>query len=350
MTNKKQFCFKHNSGKDVILFTLSNDKETIVSITNYGAIITSFKVLNPDGSINDIVLGFENVEDYISKNYLDNYPYFGCAVGRYGNRIGNASFKIDGQLFEVSKNSGENQLHGGVEGFDKKVWDIVAFGESPIPFLELKYLSIDGEEGFPGNLEVVVRFELNNENELSYRYKATCDKSTTVNLTHHGYFNLDNGNGNIKDHEVKINGTHVLDQDENLVTNGNISPVAGTVFDFRNFLSVKEALKYISEIDKSYVVDKTEGITALSLMAEVKSEKSGLCLQVYSNEPVVHFYTGKWIADLKGKYKETYGSFSGLCLETQVHPNAINILHFPNTVLRPGEIYDKKTVYKVVHI
>ncbi|MGB3004939.1 MAG: aldose epimerase family protein [Chitinophagaceae bacterium] len=350
MNITKQFCFTDKSGKEVNEFILSNDKGTIVSITNYGAIITSFKILQNNGSVNDIVLGFEKVEEYISKNYQETYPYFGCAVGRYGNRIKNACFEIDGQKFEVSKNNGDNQLHGGFEGFDKKVWEMVSFGQSPVPFLELKYLSQDGEEGYPGNLEVVARFELNNENELSYVYTATCDKPTAVNLTHHGYFNLKNGEGNIKDHEVKIYGSNVLEQDENLVTNGNLLPVENTVFDFREFHSVEEGLKNIDEFDKSFVADNPGTNTSVTLMGEVISKKSNLCLQVFSNEPVVHFYTGKWIPEIKGKNETIYGSFSGLCLETQVHPNAINIPHFPNTILRPGEIYNKKTVYKVIQI
>lgn len=347
MPVNQQYCLTHSSGEDIYLFTLSNAKGADVIITNYGAIITSFKIKNRDGTTNDIVLGFDNVEDYWSADYLQQYPWFGCAVGRYANRIKNSEFRIDGKKYSLSKNKGPDQLHGGISGFDKKVWTLVSSGDSPQPFLELGYKSADGEEGFPGNLDVMIRFELNDENELSYLYTACCDKPTAVNLTHHSYFNLNNGAGSIHDHEIKIYASKMLEQDSNLTATGNILPVKNTVFDFRNFKSIGDGLAGIDEYDKSFIVDKAEDDTGLLLVAEARSPKTGIRLQVWSNEPVVHFYSGKWTPVVKGKNGNMYGPFSGFCLETHKHPNAVNIPHFPNTVLKPGEIYMQKTVYKV---
>jgi aldose 1-epimerase len=339
-----KYCFTHTTGKNVCLFTLQNATGTGVLITNYGAIITSFKIKLANGEVNDIVLGFDKIEDYLAEDYLKEYPWFGAAVGRHANRIKNAEFEIDGIAYHLTKNRDNDQLHGGDGGFDRKVWQFVAQGETPHQWLELKYKSADGEEGFPGKLEVTVRFELTEENELSYEYKATCDKATVVNLTHHGYFNLNNGRGTIEDHEIKIYAHTILEQDEKLVATGNILPVANTAFDFSEFVQMGSGLKRIDEFDKSFVVDKNNE----SLVAEARSSQSGVHMKVYSTEPIVHFYSGKWIPVIKGKNGIMYGPLSGFCLETQKHPNAVNIPHFPNTILRPGEVYHQKTTYKII--
>ncbi len=338
-----KYCFTHITGEDVCLYTLQNTKGSEVVITNYGATVTSFKIKMPDGEVNDIVLGFDKVENYLAEDYLNKYPWFGAAVGRHANRIKDAEFEIDGKKYYLTKNRGNDQLHGGEAGFDRRVWQFVAQGETPQPWLELKYTSTDGEEGFPGTLEVIIRFELTSENELSYEYKATSDIATVVNLTHHGYFNLNNGKGTVEEHEIKIYGAAVLEQDENLVATGNILPVANTAFDFSEFVQIGKGLKRIEEFDKSFVTDKNSE----ALVAEARSSQSGLHLKVYSTEPVVHFYSGKWIPVVKGKNENMYGPLSGFCLETHIHPNAINISHFPNTILRPGEVYRHKTTYKI---
>jgi len=291
------------------------------------------------------VLGFDNVHEYLHADYLKIYPFMGAAVGRYGNRIKNASFKIDDKEFLVSKNMGNDQLHGGLEGFDKKVWDLISFDEK-CNILQLKYHSPDGEEGFPGNLEVSICFELNDDNDLIYEYTANCDQATAVNLTHHSYFNLNNGNGPITDHEIKINSDRILEQDENLVTTGNYIAVDNTKYDFREFYSIGERMN--EGYDQSFVIDKKEN--QLSIVAEAQSKRSGLKLQVLTTEPLVHLYTGQGFPKLKGKNNIEYGPFSGFCLETQKHPNAINISKFPNTVLRPGEKYHQKNVYKICRL
>ncbi len=343
MNKAANFCFTHTTGEDICLFTLRNARETEVSITNYGAIITSFKIKDSRGNVNDIVLGFDDVKDYLAAAYLEHYPWFGAAVGRTANRIKDAEFELDGKRYCLTKNRGNDQLHGGEGGFDRRVWEFVAQGKTPESWLELKYRSAAGEQGFPGNLEVMIRFELNDDNELSYEYHANTDHATIVNLTHHGYFNLNNGEGTIEDHEIKIYGSSVLEQDDNLVATGNILPVEDTAFDLREFTRIGDGLKRIDEFDKSFIAHKKES----SLVAEARSEQSGLQVQVYSTEPIVHFYSGKWIPMVKGKNGNGYGPLSGFCLETHQHPNAINIPHFPNTILRPGQTYHHKTTYKV---
>jgi aldose 1-epimerase len=344
MQPKQQFCFTYAIGEDIYLFSLQNSKGVEAVITNYGAIINSFKLKNADGVVNDIVLGFDKVEDYMADDYMNEYPWFGCAVGRYANRIKDASFKIDENEYLLTNNKGNDTLHGGAEGLDKKVWQLAEIGEKPNPFLELKYTSPDGEEGFPGKLEITIRFELNENNELSYEYKATCDKPTAINLTHHDYFNLNNSKGSIHEQEVRIYASNILEQDENLVTTGKEIPVENTAFDLRGFQQIGEGLKLVDEYDTSYVIDKRNTL----LVAEARSLQSNIHLQIYSTEPVVHFYSGKWIPAIKGKNEEQYGSFSGFCLETHKHPNAVNIPHFPDTILRPGETYYHKTTYKII--
>jgi aldose 1-epimerase len=338
-----QYCFTHPSGKDVYVYSLRNINKTEVLITNYGAIIMAYKIQMPDKTINDIVLGFDKVEDYLTADYLKTYPYMGAAIGRYANRIKNASFKIDDKEFFVSKNWANDQLHGGLEGFDKKVWNLISFDENN-NILQLKYKSPDGEEGFPGNLYVSICFELTDDNDLIYEYTASCDEPTVVNLAHHSYFNLNDGKGTITDHEIKIYSDKILEQDENLVTTGNYIEVENTRYDFREFHSIGERLN--GGYDQSFEVDKKND--QLFIVAEALSKKSGLKLQVLTTEPMVHLYTGQGLPKIKGKNNTVYGPYSGFCLETQKHPNAINISHFPNTVLRPGEKYYQKNVYKML--
>ena len=343
MKTSRQFCFTHPSGHDIFLFRLTNSNGATALISNYGAIINSFSISDAGGKTNDIVLGFDKMEDYISNDYLANYPWMGCAIGRTANRIKNGLISIDGKGHQLSRNRGNDHLHGGMTGFDKKIWEVASLMDSPAT-LELRYTSYDGEEGYPGQLDVTIRFELTEEDELSYEYRAKTNQPTLVNLTHHSYFNLDNGVGTVDDHEVKIYSSQVLSQDDGLVVNGEVLPVKDTLFDFNEFKVVgKRQEKEI--YDQSFVID--EKTKELTLVAEVISGKSGTHLQVYSTEPIVHFYSGRWFPEVKGKNGIDYGPCSGLCLETHIHPNAINIPNFPNTILRPGEQYYHKTRYKV---
>jgi aldose 1-epimerase len=324
------------------LFALHNSKGARVILSNYGAIINTFAIPMPGGQLNDIVLGFDRMEQYWSPPYIEKYPWFGCAVGRYANRVKEGKFHIDGKQFQLSRNKGEDHLHGGQAGFDKKTWQLVSLTDT---MLELQLESPDAEEGYPGNLSVNIRFDLSEKNELSYAYRATTDQPTAVNLTHHSYFNLNNGEGEITGHLVKIPASHILEQDANLVATGNLLPVENTAFDFRRFKKINENWDPASGYDQSYVIDPQEKSPAL--VAEAYSPVSKTLLKVYSSEPVLHFYTGRWIPETRGKRGNAYGAYSGFCLETQVHPNAINIPHFPKTILRPGESYYHKTIYSV---
>jgi aldose 1-epimerase len=343
--NKGRFCFTDLSGEDIYLFTLSN-ANTQITITNYGAIITSFKILQADGSTNDIVLGFDDVRDYLSVEYRAACPYFGAAIGRYGNRIKNGQFFIDGSGYSLPKNKGADHLHGGHAGFDKKVWTCDYYSSQE---LVLSYRSKDGEEGYPGTLETTIRFALGDNNEMLYEFRATTDKATAVNLTHHSYFNLNNGKGFITDHLVTINSSSILEQDDNLVATGKILTVENSVYDFRGKKAVSKewppaGYDQTYELDKNGTVDAASGLV---LAAEALSEVSRIKLAVYTSEPVVHFYTGNWIPVVKGKNEVVYGPASGFCFETQKHPNSINIPHFPTTVLQPGTLYHTMTMYKI---
>lgn len=343
MAIQQKFCFKNFNGEDIYLFTLTNKHDTTVNITNYGAIITSFKIKMANGSFNDIVLGFDNVEDYLSERYLNNYAYLGAACGRYANRIKNGKFVLEEKEYQLIRNMGNDTLHGGTQGFDKKTWQIILVEQS---ILEFKYLSKDAEEGFPGNMETIIRFELNDDNELIYEFIATTDKPTAVNLTHHSYFNLNNGEGTIGNHEVKINGSYILAQDEGLVCSGDFIAVENSMYDFRIFKAINMDWNKTNGYDQCFVIDKK--IDDLSLVAEARSKQSGITLQILSTEPAVQFYTGQGLNIPNAKNRVDYKPFSGLCLETHKHPNAINIPGFPNTVLSPGEKYYQKNIYKVI--
>jgi aldose 1-epimerase len=345
MPVQQKFCFRNSNGEVIYLFTLTNKFGTTVSISNYGAIITSFKIKMPDDSFNDIVLGFDNVEDYLSEQYLKNYAYLGAACGRYANRIKNGRFVLDGKEYQLTQNMGNDILHGGKEGFDKKIWQVASVIESPYSSLELKYTSKDGEEGFPGNLETSIHFELNDKNELSYEFTGTTDKSTAVNLTHHSYFNLNNGVDTIQEHEIKIPASTILKQDDGLVCNGEFIAVENTEYDFRNFKQINKQWHKSGGYDQCFIVDNKTG--KLSLVAEARSSQSGITLQIFSTEPAVQFYTGQGLNIENAKCGNCYGPFAGFCLETHKHPNAINVPHFPNTVLRTGEKYYQKNVYKI---
>lgn len=343
MAIHQKFCLRNSNGEDIYLFTLTNKHNTSVSITNYGAIITSFKVKMSDGSFNDVVLGFDNVEDYLSERYLKNYAYLGAACGRYANRIKDGKFVLNGREYQLTRNMGNDILHGGKEGFDKKIWQVASVSDAG---LELRYLSKDGEEGFPGNLETVIRFQLNDANELSYEFIATTDKPTIVNLTHHSYFNLNNGIGTIEDHELKINASYILAQDKGLVCDGEFIAVDNNTYDFRIFKAINMDWNKANGYDQCFIIDnKTDD---LSVIAEARSQQSGITLQIFSTEPAVQFYTGQGLNISTAKNGIDYKPFSGFCLETHKHPNAINISHFPNTGLRPGEKYYQKNIYKII--
>lgn len=334
------------SGKEVIEVEMINSKGTLVSIYNYGAIIHRFVVKNAKGDKQDIVLGFDEFQSYISPDYLNNYCYFGAAIGRYANRIGGGRFQIDGQDIQVAQNKGSDALHGGFEGFDKKVWDIIEVTETPMPKVVFQYYSQDGEEGHPGDLAVQLAFQLTETDELILTYTADTDEATAINLTHHSYFNLSPTVAPIMDHVHQMNAANWLEQDAGYIVTGKVLPVEGTVHDFRTPKPIGLHWNAQEGYDQTYVLDKAYG--EMGLASKTTETNSGLSLLVYTTEPVAHLYTAKYVDVKNGKNGKNYGEFSAFCVETQHHPNAVNIPEFPNTVLQPDVQYHQTTIYKVI--
>ena len=332
-------------GKEVLGIELTNTKGSYVKIYNYGAIVSKFIVTNAHGDKQDIVLGFDDIDQYVSEDYLTNYPYLGALIGRYANRIKGGQFSIDGQSFKLYTSSDGNSLHGGEIGFDKKVWDVLSTID---PSVTLQYISPAGEEGYPGNLIVQVTYKLTDEDELVLDIKASTDAPTAVNLTHHGYFNLSPDGGSIANHVHRIVASHYLEQDDTYTVTGGVLPVQGTIYDFLGGKAIGQDWDSSEGYDQSFVLDKEYG--QMTLASETSEAKSGLKLSVYTTEPVAHFYTAKYTDVKNGKNGQHYQPFEAFCVETQHAPNAINLSDFPGTLLRPGETYSQTTIFKIEHL
>jgi len=329
-------------GREVSLFTLSNEQNVKVSITNYGGIVTSIRTPDKNGTMENVVLGFDSLEPY-----LDGTPYFGAIIGRYGNRIANGRFELNGTEYTLATNDGENHLHGGLKGFDKVLWDAEP---QPDGSLKLTYLSEDGEEGYPGNLNVEVVYALSNNNELIIRYKATTDKATPVNLTNHSYFNLSGEpEQTILDHKLKINAQKYTPVNDELIPTGKLKPVEGTPFDFTSFHSAGERIDQVpGGYDHNFVLNRTSNSEdSLFHAATVRHSKSGREMNVFTTKPGMQFYSGNF---LDGSLQTPDGSsivkHAALCLETQHFPNSPNEPGFPSTILQPGEVYQTNTIYQ----
>ena len=330
-----------NEGVSVDLFTLTNDNGLTVKITNYGGIVTSMFVPDKMGNYEDVVLGFDNLQ-----NYLDGHPYFGSLIGRYANRIAKGMFELKGVLYYLAANNGENHLHGGNRGFDKVVWDSEPFVEENEVGLNLSYLSKDMEEGYPGNLNVKVTYRLTNENQLIIDYFAETDKACPVNLTHHSYFNLTAGKENILNHKVMINANSYVGIDNNLIPTGQIRDLIGTEMDFTLPKIIGSRIDMVDGgYDHCYIINKNPD--DMSLIARVHEETSGRIMEVYSTEPGVQFYSGNFLdGSIKGKNGIMYEKHFGFCLETQHFPDSPNQKDFPSTILYPGESYTYSTIYE----
>lgn len=334
---------KTREGAPVRIFTLTNKNGVEATITNYGGRVVSLKVPDKKGAMGDVVLGFDSLEGYLNEN-----PYFGALIGRYGNRIGHAQFTLDGALYKVPKNDGDNSLHGGTRGFDKVVWTP---RELPDGGLELTYLSKDGEEGYPGNCKVTVVYHLTDDNELRLDYSASSDKDTVVNLTNHSYFNL-KGSGDILGHMLTLNADHFTPVDGGLIPTGVLKPVAGTPFDFRKATAIGERIEQSDEqlklgkgYDHNWVLNKKG--SELSLAARVEEPTTGRVMEVRTTQPGIQFYTGNFLdGSLKGKKGVVYARRSALCLETQHFPDSPNKPKFPSTVLKAGATFKSTTIYK----
>jgi len=336
-------------GDSVRQFTFSNANGMEVKIINYGGIITNLKVPDKNGSIEDVVLGFDNLEDYLKSS-----PYFGAIVGRYGNRIAKGKFTIDGLEYSLAVNNGENHLHGGLKGFDKVVWDAEIFEHEIEVGLKLHYLSNDMEEGYPGNLNVEVVYTLNEANEIQINYHATTDKSTVVNITQHSYFNLTgNTKRDILDHEVMIKSDKILPVDAGLIPTGEFMLVEGTPFDFNELTKVSARINEESDqlelgggYDHCWMLNKDHE-DELEWVVRMVEPTSGRVFELATTEPGVQFYSGNFLdGTLTGKYGVTYNQRYGLCFEPEHFPDSPNQPDFPSVVLNPGEEYKTVTVWR----
>lgn len=324
------------------LYTLSNDNGVVVKISNYGGTVVSLQIPDKKGELADIVLGMHDWQGWI-----ENPAYFNCLIGRTCNRIGGAKFSIDGIEYKVSANQGEYQLHGGHEGFHKKLWIASSFKENEKVGLTLEYFSKDGEEGFPGNLKVKAIYTLDNKNQISLQMFAETDKPTPVNLTNHAYFNLSGeGSGSILSHELQILADEYTVTDSNCIPTGEIATVAGTPFDFTQPHPIGERINQLYKgYDNNFVLRNQSGKIALA--AKVLDPQSGRILEVFTTEPGVQLYTANWFdGSLTGKCGKPHISHTAFCLETQHYPDSMNQPEFPDVILRPGEQYKSETIWK----
>jgi aldose 1-epimerase len=328
-------------GRDVFVYTLENQNGMQVKITNFGGIVTSLKIPDREGHQDDVVLGFNSL-----KGYLHDNPYFSAIVGRFANRIAHGKFSLDGMDYSLATNHGHHHLHGGVRGFDKVVWDIEEVYPGGSSGIRLSYRSADGEEGYPGNLDVFVTYILTADNELRIDYDATTDKPTPVNLTHHSYFNLSGtGGSDILDHELMIDADRYTGVNADLIPTGELKNVGGTPFDFRRSTTIGERIDQVaSGFDHNFVLNNKG---ELSRVAELYDRNSGRIMEVHSTEPGMQFYTGNDLnGKILGKGGVIYFKHTGLCLEPQHFPDSPNQPDFPNTILRPGEKYTQTTIYR----
>ncbi|MGE5814810.1 MAG: aldose epimerase family protein [Acidobacteriota bacterium] len=335
-------------GRAVELFTLTNASGTEVRAMTYGGIIISLRVPDRSGRLDDIVLGHE-----AAAGYVKNDPYFGAIIGRYGNRIAKGRFTLDGKTYQLATNNGPNHLHGGIKGFDKVIWEGQQFEKDGAAGVVLTYTSADGEEGYPGTLSVRVTYTLANDNTLTFDYHATTDKPTIVNLTQHSYFNLaGQGTRDILDHRLMVNADRFTPVDAALIPTGELAPVEGTPFDFRQPTAIgarigadNEQIKYGRGYDHNFVLNGTGSGTHLA--ARVVEPTTGRTLEVSTTEPGVQLYTGNFLdGTITGKLGRAYKQRYAFCLETQHFPDSPNHENFPSTTLRPGQEYTSRTVLK----
>lgn len=336
------------NGKQVQLFTLTNENGLRTDITNYGGRIVTLLVPDKNGVFDDVVTGYHSLEEYLNSNQL----YFGALIGRYANRIANGRFVLEGTEYDLATNNGPNHLHGGPGGFHQAVWDAEQIDDQT---LKLTYLSGDMEEGYPGDLTVTVHYTLNNNNELKIDYHAATDKPTVLNLTNHAFFNLGGEGGKtINDHELKINAGLYTPVNENLIPIGDTEPVYGTPFDFTYCTPIGERLdadhkqlKFGMGYDHNFVLNKTDGVSEPEFAAFVVEPVSGRKMEVFTTEPGLQFYGGNFLDGSEtGKRGEPYGFRTSFCLETQHFPDSPNQPAFPSTILYPDEEYRSTTIYR----
>jgi aldose 1-epimerase len=338
-------------GTVVHRYTLDNGRGLVVRVLTYGGILQTIEVPDRDGRPANVALGFGDLDSYVH----DNAPYFGALIGRYANRIAGGRFTLDGRDYALPVNNPPNSLHGGTEGFDKRVWTATGTGGQDAAGLELAYTSPDGEMGYPGTLSVRARYRLSPDNELRIDYRATTDAPTHVNLTNHSYVNLaGEAAGSIEGHQLQLHAGHYVPTDATNIPTGEIAPVAGTPFDFsaphpvgERIDAADEQLEYGLGYDHNFVLDPAPASRALRPAARVADPASGRALEVLTTEPGIQFYSGNQLdGTLAGPGGAAYGPRTGLALETQHFPDTPNQPGFPSTVLRPGQVYESATVYR----
>lgn len=327
-------------GRPVELYTLTNANGAVLKVINYGTIITELHVPDRAGRLGDVVLGFDNLGQYLA-----GHPYFGCTVGRVANRIAGAKFTLEGKTYTLAANDGPNHLHGGLKGFDKVLWQAEVQNDASVKFT---YTSPDGEEGYPGNLAVTVVMTWTDQNELVLEYTATTNKPTPVNLTNHSYFNLAS-EGDILGHVLMLSASQYTPADASLIPTGEIKPVAGTPLDFTMPTPIGARFDQLDTnprgYDHNFVINRAG--KGLALAARVFEPNSGRVMEVFTTEPGVQLYTGNFLdGSLKGKRGVVYSQYTGFCLETQHFPDAVNKPAFPSIILRPGHTYHQTTVYR----
>jgi len=338
-----------DDGKAVQLFRLKNRSGMTVEIIDLGGIIVSLEVADAEGVFADVTAGFD-----IPQTYAEGAGYMGAIIGRYANRISGGKFSIDGVQYSLPQNNGDNSIHGGLTGYDKKIWNTEYSTDLNEARLVLTVVSPDGEEGYPGRVNAMVVYTLNDKNQLVIDYSATTDKATVINLTNHAYFNLDgHGAGSILNHEIRINADRYTPVDNTSIPTGAIEDVSGTPLDFRvakaigeDIESSHQQIQFGSGFDHNFIINHASP-EALTLAAEAYSPKSGRVMNVYTDQPGVQFYTGNFLnGSLVGKERAVYDSRQAFCLETQHFPDSPNRPNFPSTVLRPGDRLETRTIFE----
>jgi len=339
---------KTKSGENATLYTVTNNNGMKVSFTDFGANIVSIIVPDKNGEFADIALGFKNIE-----GYEDNGPGFGSLIGRSANRIGGAKFEINGKQYEIEKNEGENNLHGGSPAYNKVMYETEIFEEEDMISIDFSRLSPDMEQGFPGNFDLTVTYTLTENNELLLEYHGVSDKDTVVNLTNHSYFNLSGHNsGSILDHKVWVKANQFTPTTEDLIPTGEYKDVEGTPMDFRTLKKIGqdidsdyEPLRIAGGYDHNYVLDIDSN--EVEKVAELVDESTGRVMEVFTDMPGLQFYTSNMLSPVaNGKDGASYNKRTGVCFETQYFPNACNIENFPSSILKAGQEYEFVTIYK----
>lgn len=333
---------KTEDGLPVDIFTLTNKNGMTVKVTTFGATVTEIIVPDRNGTLGNVVLGFDNIAQYEGRNN----PYFGCVVGRFANRIARGEFTIDGTTYRLPINNGPNTLHGGLKGLSKRLWTATSEDTVSGPSVTFTYVSKDGEEGFPGNLTTKVTYTVTNENSLHIEYHAVTDKPTVINLTNHSYFNLAGaGSGDVLGHELMIDANRYTPVDEHLIPTGELAPVKGTALDFTELAIIGSRIADVKGgYDHNFVLSDTLG--PLAFAARAHDPKSGRTLEVWTSEPGVQLYTSNHMnGSIKGN-GGAYGQYAAVCLETQHFPDSVHQPKFPSTELRPGQEFHSTTIYK----